>query len=114
MELSAGGGRSPSGKVDLLLNDCAFGIVLARKSRGVKQDGDILPRANVIDEMARVQQVLGERRLLLLESGLALPSNASDWTYETFIRQSMDRAFTAVVTKLKGHHLLTVRGIAKT
>ena len=112
VELSPGGGKSPGTKVDLHLRDCHFGIVLARKSRGVPQNGKLLPRANVIDEMARLQSLLDDRRMLLLQSGLSLPSNASDWTYESFSPQSMDRAFIAIARELKGHRLLTVRGIA--
>ena len=111
VELSPGADKSPGRKVDLYLSDSDFGIVLARKSRGVEQDGKRLPRANVIDEMARLQGVLDDRRMLLLESGLSLPSNASEWTYETFIPQSMDRAFIAIATELNGHRLLYVRGL---
>ncbi len=113
VELSPGAGKSPGRKVDLHLNTCDFGIVLARKSQGVRQDNKILPRANIIDEMARFQHVLGDHRMLLLESGLSLPSNASDWTYETFSPQSMDRAFIAIVTELKDHRMLVVQGIQK-
>ena len=113
VESAAGAAESPGGKVNLQLNDCHFGIVLATKARGAMQDGKLLPRANLIDEMARFQHVLGDRRMLLLEKGLSLPSNASDWTYQTFSPQSMDRAFTAILVELKDHRFLSVRGPGK-
>lgn len=113
VEHAAGAAASPSKKVDAQLANCEFGIALATRSGGALQDGELLPRANVIDEMARLPSYVGNRRMLLLETRLSLPSNASDWTYVRFTTQSMDRAFTAIVVELKNHCLLQVRGRAQ-
>lgn len=108
VEQSPGSSKSPSTKVDAQLSECDFAIILATRSHGAEQDCKVFPRVNVIDEMPRVRQALDQRCILLLQHGVSLPSNQSDWTWTRFAPQSMDKAFTAIANELSSHRLLTV------
>lgn len=101
VELEAGGASSPSRKVDTQLDRCHFAVILATGDRGAVQDGRQFPRANVINEISRVRAKLGDRSIILLEKGVSLPSNESDWTWPSFTQESMDEALIAVATELR-------------
>ena len=64
-------------KVERVLRDCTFAIVLARRERGAEQDGGIIPRGNIIDEIGRTRSALGDNFIILLEEGLTFPTNLS-------------------------------------
>lgn len=92
-------------KVNRLLADCTFAIVIARKGRGLTQDDQLLPRANVIDEIERVRASFGDRFLLLLEMGLNLPTNLSTAVvYEPF--STVDSALLHLSRALRHHNLI--------
>jgi predicted nucleotide-binding protein len=109
VELLPSKGMSVDDKVNKYIKDADCGIVLATKGHIVDKTSDKQhPRLNVIDEIERLRAVFPDRTILLLERGIALPSNIGGLTYEPFTRQSMDRAFTAIAREL------TAFGILKT
>ncbi len=85
--------------------DCA--IILATRGGIIDtKSGKQHPRLNVIDELSSFWEAFPERVIVLLEKGAELPSNKSGLTYEPFARQSMDRAFTAIVRELTAMKIL--------
>jgi hypothetical protein len=53
-----------------------------------------------MEEIGRISEIFEHSRILLLENGLSLPSNASDWTWTSFSEEAMDEAFIAIATEL--------------
>jgi predicted nucleotide-binding protein len=102
-------GRTVSDKVDAVLDTCHYAIALATKARGSKQDGRILARGNVTNELPRVRKALGDRWMVVLEHGVELPSNESGFVHERFWPQSMDQVFMALVRELRGHRIITLQ-----
>lgn len=103
VELSPTRGMTVDEKVNKYIKDADCGIVLATKGGIVDTTGNKLkqhPRLNVIDELERLRAALPEKTILLVERGVDLPSNISGLTYEPFVGQSMDRAFTAIAREL--------------
>jgi predicted nucleotide-binding protein len=79
--------------------DCA--IILATRGGIIDvKSGKQHPRLNVIDELSSFWGAFPQRVILLLEHGAELPSNKAALTYESFVRQSMDRAFIAIAREL--------------
>jgi len=103
VELSPTKGMTVDEKVNKYIKDADCGIVLATKGGIVDSKGKEPkkhPRLNVIDELERLRAAFPEKTMLLLERGVDLPSNISGLTYEPFVGQSMDRAFTAIAREL--------------
>jgi predicted nucleotide-binding protein len=103
VELSPTRGMTVDAKVNTYIKDADCGIVLATKggivdTKGIKPKQH--PRLNVVDELERLRAAFPEKTILLVERGVDLPSNISGLTYEPFVRQSMDRAFTAIAREL--------------
>ncbi len=96
-------------KVNRYIKDADCGIVLATKGniidKGSRKQAQH-PRLNVIDELERLRAAFPNRTILLLERDVDLPSNISRLTYEPFVRQSMDRAFTAIARELVAFGIL--------
>ncbi len=85
-------------------NRPVYGIVLATRGGIVDTKSGRLkerPRLNTIDEAKRLRAKFPNRTILLLEKGVKLSSNISGLTHESFTRQSMDRAFTAIARELR-------------
>jgi hypothetical protein len=100
-------GMSVDDKVNKYVRDADCGIVLATGGGIIdKKNEKEHPRLNVIDEFERLRTVFPDKTILLLEKGIALPSNISGLTYEPFVRQSMDRAFTAIARELTAFGIL--------
>ena len=94
--------ESVDSKVGRLLEECEFGIVLARSEAGIIQDSQRIPRGNVIDEISRIRAQLGDNYIILLDAGLTLPSNlATGVVYETFDKENFPEALLRVVQKLR-------------
>jgi len=109
VELSPSRGMTVDAKVNTYIKDADCGIVLARKGGIVDTTGTKPkqhPRLNVIDELARLRAAFPEKTILLVERGIDLPSNISGLTYEPFVGQSMDRAFTAIARELRAFGIL--------
>lgn len=103
VELSPTRGMTVDEKVNKYIKDADCGIVLATKGGIVDTTGTKPkqhPRLNVIDELERLRAAFPEKTILLVERGVDLPSNISGLTYEPFVGQSMDRAFTAIAREL--------------
>ena len=110
VELSPTRGMTVDEKVNKYIKDADCGIVLATKGGIVDTTGmkpKQHPRLNVIDELERLRAAFPEKTILLVERGVDLPSNISGLTYEPFVRQSMDRAFTAIARELVEFGILT-------
>ena len=87
--------------------DCSFAILLARSERGVDQDDLKMPRTNLIDQIERIRNHLGDRHIILLESGLSLPSNqASAVIWEHYDPEHFEDAILKVFTSLSANKLL--------
>lgn len=107
VELLPAKGMSVDDKVNKYIKDADCGIVLATGGGIVdKKSEKEHPRLNVIDEFERLRTVFPNKTILLLEKGVDLPSNISGLTYEPFVRQSMDRAFTAIARELTAFGIL--------
>jgi hypothetical protein len=109
VELSPSRGMTVDAKVNTYIKDADCGIVLARKGGIVDTTGKTPkqhPRLNVIDELERLRAAFPEKTILLVERGVDLPSNVSGLTYEPFVGQSMDRAFTAIARELTAFGIL--------
>jgi len=102
-------GRGISEKVDALLSTCHYAVAIATKQRASTQDGKVMARQNVVDELPRIRQELGNRWMIALENGVGLPTNESASIHEGFVAQSMDRVFEALIRELQGHGMLTLR-----
>ncbi|MBA7571314.1 MAG: hypothetical protein GH159_03930 [Dehalococcoidia bacterium] len=109
VELSPTRGMTVDEKVDKHIKDADCGIVLATKGGIVDTRGSEKkqhPRLNVVDELERLRAAFPEKTILLLERGVDLPSNVSGLTYEPFVGQSMDRAFSAIARELTAYGIL--------
>ena len=91
---------STGSKVENYLHKADFAVVVATVDRGSEQDGKIMPRGNVIEEMGRIQESHPKRRILLLEEGLKLPSNDSNWIWAAFTTNSLDDALIKIAREL--------------
>lgn len=108
-ESEATKGRGISEKVDAVISSCHYAVAIATKAKAAQQDGKIVARTNVVNELPRIRQAMGNRWMLALETGVALPSNEAASIHESFVPQSMDGVFTALVRELEGHGILTLR-----
>ena len=99
--------KNPDQKVDEAIADADFAIVLVEKSRTSSQDGKLLPRGNVIDEIERLRLRLSGRFLILLEEGVTLPTNLSTAvTWVSFSSESFDTALLKVIQYLRQHEVI--------
>ena len=102
-------GTSVNDKVLRETQDSSFAVILGTADRGSQQDGHLFPRLNVIDEIARLQSLLGkERVLLLLEEGVSVPSNVAEFVRARFTQESLDESLIQLVNELRGLGLLRV------
>jgi predicted nucleotide-binding protein len=100
-------GTSINGKVEREVKTSHYGVVVATAERGATQDERVYPRLNVIDEIPRLQAILGrDKVLLLLEEGVSLPSNTTELVRSRFSQDSMDEALTQLVTELRSLGIL--------
>ena len=107
VEEEPSGDESVDVKVSRVLTDCQFGVVLARLERGISQDDQVIPRGNIIDEIERIRTKLGDKYLVLLETGLGLPSNlATGIVFESFSEDNFDKAILSLVRSLRHHQVL--------
>ena len=98
--------RNPDQKVHDSITNSDFAVVLIEKARTSSQDGRLLPRGNVIDEIERIRTILGARFVVLLEEGVDLPSNLSTAiSWEQFAPESFDSALLKIMRYLQRHGL---------
>ncbi|NQU96868.1 MAG: nucleotide-binding protein [Chloroflexi bacterium] len=104
---------TPSTKVDALIKGCDYGVVLVTKAGASVQAGKAHPRGNVTDEFARARAAVSDRWMIMVEKGVELPSNVTEFVREGFSRVSMDGALTALVRELRAHGMLEARGVGE-
>lgn len=93
--------RSIDDAVDQDMGLCTFAIVLARLERSSLQDCHHFPRASVVDEIARIRTIFGDKYIVLLENGLHLPpTQATGLTYKGFDAHNFDSAILNVIMAL--------------
>jgi len=106
-EVEPSGGRLTEGQVDECMANADCAIILATFGNIVdNKTGDKHPRLNVVDELGRCRKTFPKRTILLLQTGIELPSNVSGIVYEQFATQSMDKAFIKVARELAKFGLL--------
>ena len=94
--------ESVDDRVDRLLDESKFAIVLARLGSGSKQDGVTLPRGSVIDEISKIRANPGFPHLILLEDSLQLPTTLSTGlVYKSFSQSAFDAAILKVYKALR-------------
>lgn len=91
--------RTVDKKVEDCLDEADFVIILATGDDKVGNKSQ--PRQNIIHEIGLAQKTHSGKIIYLLEEGTELPSNIRPKVYETFARQSMDRAFTTIIREIK-------------
>jgi len=94
-------GRSITENVDYYARQSDFAIILATKGDVDGKTGGFIPRGNVLMEIGKLQELLKDRIVYLLQAGTKLPTNISDKVRERFTPQSMDNAFIKVAKELK-------------
>ena len=99
--------ESVDDKVDRLLDEAVFAIVLARREVGADQDGRIMPRGSVIDEISRIRSKLGDKFIVLLERGMELPATLSTGIiYEEYSQENFDRPILSSFKAMRDYGVL--------
>ena len=96
--------RTINEKVEGYLNEADFVIIFATGDDKVAdaKKGEIKqPRQNVIHEIGLAQKTQPGKIIYLLEEGAKFPSNITPKVYQSFVRQSMDGAFTSIVREMR-------------
>ena len=94
-------------KVDRFLDDAGFAVVLARREVGATQNGDVVPRGSVIDEIARIRAKLSDKYIVLLEEGMHLPTTlATGITYRSYSIDRFDRAILDVFDAMREYGVI--------
>ena len=91
--------RTVDKKVEDCLSEADFVIILATGDD--KVESKLQPRQNVIHEIGLAQKTHAGKIIYLLEEGAEFPSNIGPKVYESFARQSMDKAFIAIVREMR-------------
>jgi len=94
-------GRSVSENVDYYARQVDFAIILATKGDIDGKTGSFIPRGNVLMETGKLQEILKDKIIYLLQAGTKFPTNISEKVRERFTPQSMDRAFIKVAKELR-------------
>ena len=99
-------GRSIAENVDYYARQSDFAIILATKGDIDGKTGGFIPRGNVSMEIGKLQEILKDRIVYLLQAGTKLPTDISEKVRERFTQQSMDNAFIKVAKELKKCRIL--------
>ena len=104
--------RTVDTKVQECLSEADFVIIFAtgdNKVTDAKSKREIRqPRQNVIHEIGIAQETHPGKIIYLLEEKTEFPSNIKPKVYESFVRQNMDDAFTAIVREMRNWGFLKV------
>ena len=101
-------GKSLDEKIAAVMKNCDFAIALATRVRANPQDDQMIPRANVLDEIPRIRSQFGDRWMFLFESGVNPPSNEAQFVREQFNHVTIEQAYMGLVRELRGHGMLIV------
>ncbi|MFC1915689.1 TIR domain-containing protein [Chloroflexota bacterium] len=99
-------GRSISENVDYYARQVDFAIILATKGDIDGKTGSFIPRGNVLMETGKLQEILKDKIIYLLQAGTKFPTNISEKVRERFTTQCMDNAFVKIAKELKKFGIL--------
>lgn len=99
-------GRSIAINVDYYARQSDFAIILATKGDVDGKTGGFIPRGNVLMEIGKLQELLKDRIVYLVQAGTNLPTNISEKVRVRFSPQSMDNSFIKIAKELRNWGLL--------
>lgn len=99
-------GRSVGDNVDWWANKSDCAVILAAKGDIDGNTGEFIPRGNVSMEIGKLQPILNNRLIYLLEEGTKFPTNIAEKVWERFSESSMDNAFTKICCELREFGLI--------
>ena len=103
-------GASVNEKVRREVQLSHYAVVLGTAERGAQQDNKTLPRSNIVDELARLQELLGpDHVLVVLETGVEVPSNTAEFVRGRFTQECIEEVQAQLVNELRGLGPLTMR-----
>ncbi len=106
VEEQPSGGRSIAENVDYYARQSDFAIILATKGDVDGKTGGFIPRGNVLMEIGKLQELLKDRIVYLVQAGTNLPTNISEKVRVRFSPQSMDDSFIKIAKELKKFGIL--------
>jgi len=106
VEEQPSGGRSIAENVDYYARQSDFAIILATKGDVDGKTGGFIPRGNVLMEIGKLQELLKDRIVYLVQAGTKLPTNISEKVRVRFSPQSMDNSFIKIAKELRNWGLL--------
>ncbi|GAI56493.1 unnamed protein product, partial [marine sediment metagenome] len=101
-------GRSVAENVDWYSRQADCAVILATKGDVDGKTGGFIPRGNVLMEIGKLQELLKDRIVYLVQAGTKLPTNISEKVRVRFSPQSMDDSFIKVAKELKKFGILKV------
>jgi predicted nucleotide-binding protein len=99
-------GRSKDKNVEYYLKQCDCAVILATKGDVDGRTGEFIPRANILNEVGRCQEILPNKMVYLLEEGVKFPTDIDEKVWERFTEESMDKAFIKVAKELRAFRLI--------
>jgi predicted nucleotide-binding protein len=100
VEEQASEGRSVAENIDWYARNADCAVILATKGDVDGKTGDFIPRGNVLMEIGKLQEILRERVIYLLENDVKFPTNISEKVWERFTNECMDSAFIKLACEL--------------
>ena len=94
-------GRSVAENVDWYSRQADCAVILATKGDVDGKTGGFIPRGNVLMEIGKLQELLKDRIVYLVQAGTKLPTNISEKVRVRFSPQSMDGSFIKIAKELK-------------
>ncbi len=94
-------GRSVAENVDHYARQADCAVILATKGDVDGKTGGFIPRGNVLMEIGKLQELLKDRIVYLVQAGTKLPTNISEKVRVRFSPQSMDDSFIKIAKELK-------------
>lgn len=93
--------ESVDARVDRLLEDSSFAIVLATLEGAGQRKGAYTISGSVVDEISRIRTKLGDSFIVLLEEGIEPPTTqGTGIIYEQFSKETFDSALLKVLKSL--------------
>ncbi len=99
-------GRSVAENVDWYSRQADCAVILATKGDVDGKTGGFIPRGNVLMEIGKLQELLKDRIVYLVQAGTKLPTNISEKVRVRFSPQSMDDSFIKIAKELKKFGIL--------
>lgn len=96
-------GLTPNEKVKKYMSLCNMGVAIVTGEDKLV-NGEIHGRQNISHEIGMLQSAdnIGGRIIILKENGVNLPSNYSEFVYESFSKKSLDKCYFRIIKELRG------------